>query len=311
MTIRRVNIIEILYDHSEIAIKKAMESNLLQFMKTSVIPGEEVLETYEIFRWYCGSNVLMRNWVLNPKFTPANAHKKVVEQMEYFKDRQVTFLWWNGPSAQPANLGEIMQEAGMIKFNLPSESGDMIMDIRNVHDFKNKYNAILQKTGIVIHTIQSHDEILDAVDIIIKTNRMSENFREPGIKSCEVMLREDPSVNPLVGYIAELKGTPVAVSSVFYGAGVAGIYNVGTLKKHQHRGIGTAITYAPLFDAYKRGFQLAVLTATIEGFPVYNRIGFKKLHVMDQYFWTPQRFKRFFYKLYFFLKGYRKSSDSI
>ena len=299
MKIRRVNVIEILYEHSSIAIKKAMEANLLQFIKASVIPGEEVLDSDEIFRWYCGDNILMRNWVLTPKFTPENAHKKVVEQMEYFKKRKVTFLWWNGPSAQPANLGEIMEEAGMIKLKLPPKSGDMVMDIRNVQNLEIKFNTILKKTGISIRTIQSYKQIRDAADIVIKTNHMSKNFREPGIKSCEVMLQEDPSVNKLVGYIAYVEDVPVAVSSAFYGAGVVGIYNVGTLKKYQHQGIGTAITLAPLLDAQKKGFEIAVLTATTQGFPVYKRIGFKKLKIMDQYFWTPQRVKRFLFTMYF------------
>ena len=139
--------------------------------------------------------------------------------------------------------------------------------------------------------------------VVIKTTGMSKEFQRMGEISCELMLQEDPNVNVLVGYIAYLNGVPVSVSTVYYGAGVAGIYSVGTLRKYQHRGIGTAITLAPLIDARKRGFEIAVLTATTKGFPIYERIGFKKMEVMEEYIWVYQAFKRFFHGLYFRLQG--------
>ncbi len=297
-----MNTIEILRDHSETALKIAIEDNILQYMRASVIPGEEVLDTSEIFRWYCGSNILLRNWVLNAKFTPENVISKVREQMDYFKERKVTFLWWNGPSAEPLNLGEIMQDLGMIKFNIPPKSGDMVMDIRDSKDMERKLNEIVKKTGITLQKIKSTQEIRDAANVVVKTMGLSREFQRAGEQSCELMLKEDTSVNALVGYIAYLKNKPVSVSTVFYGAGVAGLYNVGTLPKYRHRGIGTAITLAPLVDAWKRGYEIAVLTATPSGFPIYERIGFKKHHAMDQFFWTPQPFRRFLYKMYFRLQ---------
>ena len=54
-----------------------------------------------------------------------------------------------------------------------------------------------------------------------------------------------------------------------------------------------------LIDACKRGYEIAVLTATDEGFPIYERIGFKKIEVMEQYVWVHQALKRFLYKMYF------------
>ncbi len=294
--------IEILRDHSENAIKLAFEANLHEYIKTTVIPGEEVLDSDEVFRWYSGRNLLLRNWVLNPKFTPENARLKVEEQINFFKRRKTIFLWWNGPSAQPSNISKIMQEAGMIKFILPTKSGDMVKDIRNLEKLERIYKEIIEKTGIEIRVVHSKEEIHLAAKVVVKTMGLSENFRERGEKSCELMLREDPSVNKLVGYYACVNNVPVSVSTVFYGSGVAGIYSVGTLPKYQHRGIGTAITLAPLIDAHKRGYEIAVLTATAQGFPVYDRIGFRKLEVMEQYYWIPQTFKRFLYKMYLYFQ---------
>ncbi|MHA1111692.1 MAG: GNAT family N-acetyltransferase [Promethearchaeota archaeon] len=293
---------EILRDHSENALKLALEANLLLYVKTSVIPGEDVLDSDEMFRWYCGSNILLRNWVLNPKFTSENARLKVKEQIDYFKTRDVTFLWWNGPSAEPSNLGEIMRDAGMMKFELPPRSGDMVLDIRNSEEMEKNLKEIMDKTGIQIRKIRSVDDIRVGVQLAIKTGGFSEEFRQPGEQSCNLMIKEDPDVNVLVGYMAYLDNAPVSISTVFYGGGVAGLYSVGTLKKYRHRGIGTAITLAPLIDAQKRGYEIAVLTATTKGFPIYERIGFKKLKVMEQFIWVSHVIKRFLIKLYFRLQ---------
>ncbi|TFG21074.1 MAG: GNAT family N-acetyltransferase [Promethearchaeota archaeon] len=295
----------ILRDHSETALKLALEDNILLYVKSCVIPGEDVLDSDELFRWYCGSDILLRNWVLNPKFTPENAHLKVKEQIDFFNHRKVSFLWWIGPSATPLNLGEVMEEVGMIKLEQIPEMGDMVIDIRKSEEMESNLNEIVLKTGIEIRKIRSMEEIRDAVQVVIQSMEYSKEFQRSGEKSCEVMLQEDPSVNMLVGYAAYLDGKPVSISTVFYGGGVAGLYSVVTLPKYQHRGIGTAITLAPLIDARKRGYEIAVLTATKFGFPVYKRIGFNKLKVMDQYFWVPQALKRFLYKMYFSLQHFK------
>ncbi len=292
----------ILRDHSETALKLALEENLLQYVKSCIIPGEEVVDSDEVFRWCCGSDILLRNWVLNPKFTSENALLKVKEQIDYFKKRKVPFLWWNGPSATPSNLGNIMVDAGMIKMEQIPKMGDMVMEIRKAEDMESVLNEIVVKTGIEIRKICSMEEIREAVQIVIKSMGYSEEFQRSGELSCKVMLQENPSVNVLVGYAAYLDGKPVSISTVFYGGGVVGLYSVVTLPKYRYRGIGTAITLAPLIDARKRGFEIAVLTATKYGFPVYERIGFKKIEVMEQYVWAPQTIKRFLYKVYFRLQ---------
>ena len=176
------------------------------------------------------------------------------------------------------------------------------MDIRNLEDMERNLSKIVKKTGIKIRTMRSKEELHDGVKIAAKTMGLSEEFQERGELSSQLALKEDPSTNVLVGYIAYIDDTPVSVSTVFYGGGVAGLYSVGTLPKFQHRGIGTAITLAPLIDARKRGYEIAVLTATPQGFPIYKRIGFTKLEVIEQYGWISQGWKRFLYRIYFRLQ---------
>jgi GNAT superfamily N-acetyltransferase len=76
---------------------------------------------------------------------------------------------------------------------------------------------------------------------------------------------------PITHYLARLDGEAVATSSL-----VIGIYNVTTLPEARCKGIGAAITLAPLLDARARGYRAGVLFASEMGFSVYQRLGFKE-----------------------------------
>jgi ribosomal protein S18 acetylase RimI-like enzyme len=88
-------------------------------------------------------------------------------------------------------------------------------------------------------------------------------------------------------YLAYLEGTPIAGCSVGYGAGVAGIYNVGTLPSARGRGIGRAITLRGLLDARARGYKVGVLEASGMGYNVYKQLGFEPYCEMELYLHMP------------------------
>lgn len=58
---------------------------------------------------------------------------------------------------------------------------------------------------------------------------------------------------------------------------VGGIYDVGVAPEVQRRGYGTAVTLAALRCARSLGCRCAVLNATLQGEPMYERIGFESL----------------------------------
>ncbi len=68
----------------------------------------------------------------------------------------------------------------------------------------------------------------------------------------------------------------MATSSLFTGAGAASIASVATLPHAQRRGIGSAMSLAPLIEARRRGFRIDTLCASAEGEPVYRRLGFRE-----------------------------------
>jgi GNAT superfamily N-acetyltransferase len=86
-------------------------------------------------------------------------------------------------------------------------------------------------------------------------------------------------------YLGHWQGQPVATTSLFLGAGVAGIYFVFTHPQARGRGIGAAITLAALQDARRRGYQVGVLTASAMGYPIYRRLGFQEYCRFHLYEW--------------------------
>lgn len=90
---------------------------------------------------------------------------------------------------------------------------------------------------------------------------------------------------PFRTYLALLDGRPVGTSQLFTSAGVAGIYNVTCLPEARNRGIGKAITYAPLLDARSLGYKVAILQASQLGYPVYRRLGFQDFGRLSVYRW--------------------------
>lgn len=69
-------------------------------------------------------------------------------------------------------------------------------------------------------------------------------------------------------------GKPVCTSLVYLENGVAGIYGVATLPEERKKGLGAHATEKPLRIARKLGYHVGVLQASMEGQPVYKRIGF-------------------------------------
>jgi hypothetical protein len=94
--------------------------------------------------------------------------------------------------------------------------------------------------------------------------------------------------HPVAHYLGLLDGTPVATSSLFYAAGVAGVQFVSTIPPARRRGLGGLMTLLPLYDARTQGCQTAILQSSDQGYPVYRRLGFTHVYDVDNYYLGEQ-----------------------
>jgi GNAT superfamily N-acetyltransferase len=90
----------------------------------------------------------------------------------------------------------------------------------------------------------------------------------------------DPNVAVLVGYV---EGEAVATSRVSGHGDVADLMGVVTRPTHRRRGYGTAMTWAAVDAARAMGCGAFVLTATEMGYPVYVKMGFRRVCTLRTY----------------------------
>jgi GNAT superfamily N-acetyltransferase len=76
-----------------------------------------------------------------------------------------------------------------------------------------------------------------------------------------------------VGYVDR---RPMACSAVTVTERVAGISSVGTVRSGRGKGLGTAVTGAAVNAGRALGADVAYLAATDMGYPVYERMGFRR-----------------------------------
>ena len=80
-----------------------------------------------------------------------------------------------------------------------------------------------------------------------------------------------------------VSGKPVATSASFVSEGVDGIFAVSTLPKERGHGYGEAMTWATVRDGISRGCGTIALQASPLGFPIYYRMGFRRIFDFEEW----------------------------
>jgi ribosomal protein S18 acetylase RimI-like enzyme len=84
-------------------------------------------------------------------------------------------------------------------------------------------------------------------------------------------------------YLARVDGRPAACVAALDAGGDCGIYNVGTRSDARGRGLATRLMRQALLDARDRGQQTTSLQATGMGRPLYRRLGYRELGVIEMW----------------------------
>ncbi len=78
--------------------------------------------------------------------------------------------------------------------------------------------------------------------------------------------------------VGSAAGRPVVCAAAYVAEGIAGIFSVGTLPTARGRGYGSAATVRAVVEGQAIGARSAFLLASPLGYPVYARLGFRRVH---------------------------------
>lgn len=269
----------VLRDLSPSAIVPAIAANSDEWWRYyQHAPQADVHDEPEILWLTSGIPIAEYSVVARTAFAPdmpgEAIEAKIAAVLDYFAARHLGMNWYVGPSTQPADLGQRLIAHGLRHVG---DAPGMAVDLEALGE------GVSPPEGLVVRRV-SHAGLLRQWAQVA-----DEAFGEP-----EDVLRARLAVHaslgvareaPLQRYVALLDGQPVAMSLLFLGAGVAGIYDVATVKSARRRGIGTAVTRAPLRAAREQGYRVAVLEASPMGEQVYRRLGFTEYCRWSLYEW--------------------------
>ncbi|HEX7078605.1 MAG TPA: GNAT family N-acetyltransferase, partial [Candidatus Eisenbacteria bacterium] len=228
---------EILTDTSPAVRGAAVKASLMtlnRFLGRS--PRTEVHEAPGFFRWRTAVPHPFFNGVAVATPPDAAAEERARSAIDYFGSHGVAAItWWLDPGVPTEPWARVLLGMG---FTLDSKLPGMAMALADL--------PCGAAAGVEIRRVRSSEQLRTWTDVFIAGYELPAGYAAPLFYLYDDLHGPE---SPLQSYLAYRDGVPVATASVFYAAGVAGIYDVATLPSARGQGIGSAVTLAPLLDA--------------------------------------------------------------
>lgn len=252
----------------------AVKANLYEFFRAMrASPQAEFSEGSDLVRWRTAIPHPWFSGVLSTQPPNGVSGQIIQEMLDYFKSRQVSsFTWWLEPGLDSAAWSQHLIPRGFQYTNSPPA---MAVDLAALPA------SIPHPAGLTIRIVEDLETLLEWTRTFIPGYELPEIFVTPFYELLAGMGIE----LPLRHYLGYLDGKPVATSTLFLGAGTAGIYDVGTLPEARRQGIGAALTLFPLQQARAMGNTTGILQSSEMGFGVYQQLGFRHVGAVDHFYW--------------------------
>jgi len=276
---------EILKDHSESAIRDAIEENhivffvdLLRHAPEPFVP--QIYRDRDMIRCYTGIPHPLANCVFALKFDEKNLEKSVLDNVEFFRSRKVPHRWEIGPNSSPKEIEDSLVKHGLIKQEWDAPA--MAVDLRQLDD--SKLQELSERSGAEVRRVMTEEE-LDRWGVVARAAFEFDEVSSNAFRGIFVALL-DREEYPF--FLAEIDGESVGASNSALTAGVAGLYNMGTLEEHRGKGIGQLVALAALLEGRNQGYEIGILSSSEPGFMVYQKLGFKEYFRYRFYVDIPQ-----------------------
>jgi GNAT superfamily N-acetyltransferase len=258
-------------DLSETALVDAIRGNLCEFFRflARSRSGEDGLANERFVRWYTPLPHPWFNGILCSA-PPAQADGDFIQEtIQYFKERGVgVFTCWLEPHLKRSKWEPFLSEYG---FGFSDSTPGMAIDLQTLPQ------SASMPQGLEIRSVEDESTMRTWAQVFTRGYGLPQDWENMIFDVWFKMGLDFPICN-------YLDGKAVSTSTLFYGAGVAGIYDVATLPKARGRGLGTALTLAPLLDARQAGYCIGTLQSSDMGFSVYKNMGFQHLCQIENFY---------------------------
>jgi GNAT superfamily N-acetyltransferase len=263
------------HDLSDPALTAAIEANMVaQFALLRFWPPAEVHDDPEMLWTLTPVRFAAFNAVMRAQLAPERADAAIEAAIARCRARDVPMMWTTGPASRPADLGARLPAHG---FTLAATAPGMAADLATLPE------ALPATQGLSLATIGDGAGEGEWYDTMARAYEMPAFVEVPMREWLAGMRRGAPE--QLRHYLGRLFGAPVAVGTLFLGAGVAGIYQVGVVAEARRQGIGAALTLAAMREARALGYRVAVLRSSLLGLSVYRQLGFWQYCRFEHYVW--------------------------
>lgn len=248
-----------------------VEDNLESFCRTiAEEPVFTVGDDPDVVAVWSSYPFPLMNSITCARFAPGTVERRARAVVTPYLERGLPFLWWTTPGGHADELRPVLTELGLQEFGVP---GMYLEPAGPLDPGLSEGLAVRQVTG---------DEMAESVDVMLAGFEMPEFMREPFHGMTALV-----SADAMIQVTAWLDGQAVGCGSAWLTGPTVGLYNITTLPSARRRGVGGAVTAALVNAGLERGATQAVLHASEDGFPVYERLGFETVCQVPQFLWLP------------------------
>lgn len=261
---------DILHDVSDRALEAAIYANQRAALTSLARPASlEPSDGLTTRRWLLPVDHPWFRGVWSDAAPHADVDDEIATSIASFRAHGATnFTWWLSAHVDREPWTRALTRHGLRLDDGPPGMAIVLDDLAATSDDALEIRAVASKA-----------------DVTTLTETMSRGFGDLPEEGVRALLASLGLELPVRHYLGFEGGEPVSTSTLFLGAGVAGIYNVATVPEARRRGFGSAMTRAPLLDARELGYRIGVLQSSELGASVYRNIGFRDFGRIAHFVW--------------------------
>ncbi len=256
-----------------------IEENVIAYYRdlTQLLGGQFIEQDHLV--WFTtGRRSLLRfNGVLRFLVSPENLDALAGPVLAHFRSNRLPFFWAEYPPGAVPGLGRFLNTHG-----IPLGAKDMPAMQRGLDELP----PPILPAEFEITAVQTPEDRADWLAVLMQ------GFAEPEEARADFQAYLNHSLtwphSAWKHFLARWQGEPCAISTLLCAKLAAGIYHVTTLPAYRGRGLGKALTLAAMRAAREAGYSTAVLFATQDGYPLYQRLGFETVVTADLYAWNGE-----------------------